>query len=126
MSLARALVEAYWEAAEARDWDRFASILSADVVYESPQSRERVTGRDAYLRYNVEGFTDDWHLVLERVVAEDRAAVSWITVTRGDGERQTGVCFFELGADDLIARLADFWPERYEVPGSRAHLVERD
>lgn len=124
MSSARTVVETYWEAADARDWDRFAATLAADVVYESPLSGERVAGRSAYVRFNAEGFTDDWRARLERVVAEERAAVSWVTVVRGDGARQTGVCFFELDADGRIRSLTDFWPDPSAVPSSRAHLVE--
>ncbi len=37
-------VRAYWSAAEARDWERFASLLAADVVYTLEQSRERTDG----------------------------------------------------------------------------------
>lgn len=36
-----------------------------------------------------------------------------------------GLCFFELDEDGLISRITDFWPEPYELPASRAHLVER-
>jgi len=36
-----------------------------------------------------------------------------------------GLCFFDLGSDGRIARITDFWPTRYELPASRAHLVER-
>ena len=48
------LIATYWAAAEARDWDAFAALMADDVVYEAPQTRERVRGRDAYLRFNRE------------------------------------------------------------------------
>ena len=38
---------------------------------------------------------------------------------------QPGLCFFELGNDGKIALITDFWPEPYELPASRADLVER-
>jgi hypothetical protein len=41
------------------------------------------------------------------------------------GTLQPGLCFFELGDDDKIDRITDFWPAPYELPASRAHLVER-
>lgn len=34
-------------------------------------------------------------------------------------------CFFDLGDDGEIVPITDFWPEPYELPASRAHLVER-
>ena len=118
-------VAAYWAAAEARDWDVFGSLIAADVVYEAPQTRERVRGWDAYLRFNTEGFPgDDWHLAVERIVAEGRFAASWIRMTDRDGS-QPGLCFFEFDAEGLIAKITDFWPEPAELPASRAHLVER-
>jgi hypothetical protein len=32
---------------------------------------------------------------------------------------------FDLADDGKIAQITDFWPEPYELPASRAHLVER-
>src|SRR5579863_2243571 len=72
------VVAAYWAAAEARDWDAFGALLADDVVYRGPQTREQVRGREAYLRFNAEGFDYDWHLAVERIVGEGRHAASWI------------------------------------------------
>jgi len=124
MSNAHDAVAAYWAAAEARDWAAFADLIAEDVVYEAPQSRERVRGRDAYLRFNAEGFPGDWHLTVQRIVGQDRHAASWIQMTEG-ADRYPGLCFFDLDPDGRIARITDFWPEPYEPPASRARLVER-
>jgi hypothetical protein len=121
---AHQVVAAYWAAAEARDWQAFGSLVTDDVVYEGPQTRERVRGRDAYVRFNVEGFPGEWHIAVKRIVAQGRYAVSWIEFTGAEGT-QPGLCFFELDDSGLIARLTDFWPDPYELPTSRAHLVER-
>ncbi|HLN15758.1 MAG TPA: nuclear transport factor 2 family protein [Acidimicrobiales bacterium] len=118
-------VAAYWAAAEARSWDEFGALVAADVLYEGPQTGERVRGREAYLRFNVEGFPGDWHLEVRRIVGEGPHAASWIDFTE-EGKTQTGLCFFDLDADGLISRITDFWPEPYDLPASRAHLVERD
>ena len=117
-------VAAYWAAAQARDWDAFGSLVAEDVVYEGPQTRERVRGRAAYVRFNAEGFAYDWHLAVVRIVGEGRSAASWIEFTGVEGT-QPGLCFFELNDAGQIARITDFWPEPYELPASRAHLVER-
>jgi hypothetical protein len=118
------VVASYWASAEARRWDDFAALLAEDVVYELPQSRERVRGRDAYVRFNVEGFPGDWHLVLERIVASGSHAVSWIEFT-ADDNTQPGLCFFDVDDDGRIVRITDFWPDPYDPPADRAHLVER-
>jgi ketosteroid isomerase-like protein len=124
MDDARDVVAAYWAAAEARDWAGFASLVAEQVVYEVPQTHERVRGRDAYIRFNAEGFPGDWHLEVERIVGQGRHAASWIQMTDA-GERYPGLCFFDLDEDGRIARITDFWPQPYELPASRAHLVER-
>ena len=124
MTDAGEVVAAYWAAAEARDWIRFGELVAEQVVYEGPQTRERVCGRAAYVRFNVEGFPGDWHLKVRRIVGEGRHAASWLEFS-GEGGVQPGLCFFDLDEDDRIVRITDFWPDPYELPASRAHLVER-
>lgn len=116
---------AYWSAANDRDWESFGELLAEHVVYEGPQTRERVRGREPYIRFNVEGFPGDWYMVIVRIVGEDKHAASWIAFTNADGSEQPGLCFFELDEDGKIARITDFWPDPYELPEGRAHLVER-
>ena len=78
---AHEVVAAYWAAAEARDWEAFGALLADDVIYRGPQTREQVRGRDPYIRFNVEGFTYDWHLTVQRIVGEGQHAASWIEFT---------------------------------------------
>jgi hypothetical protein len=120
----REVVAAYWAAADARDWATFAGLLAEDVVYEGPQARERVRGREAYIRFNAEGFPGDWHLEVQRIVGAGRQAASWIQMADA-GDNYPGLCFFDLDEDGKIARITDFWPTESELPASRAHLVER-
>ena len=125
MSVEVDLVTSYWAAAEERDWDAFGALVAEDVVYEAPQSRERVQGRSAYVRFNRDGFPGAWHLQVVKVVGGDGAAASWISMTDSDGAVQPGLSFFEIDQSNMIVRITDFWPEPYELPASRAHLVER-
>ena len=124
MEDAHAVVGAYWAAAEARDWATFGGLVAEDVVYEAPQTRERVRGRDAYVRFNAEGFPGQWHVTVERIIGEGRHAASWIQMTE-PGDAYPGLCFFDLDENGQIARITDFWPTPAELPASRAHLVER-
>ncbi|MDX6336798.1 MAG: hypothetical protein QOG05_4138 [Streptosporangiaceae bacterium] len=118
------VVADYWAAAEARNWAAFGALLAGDVVYEGPQARERITGREAYVRFNAEGFPGDWHLAVQRIVSQDRTAVSMIEFSEA-GTSQTGLCFFDLDEDGRIVRITDFWPDPYEPPAGRAHLAVR-
>lgn len=116
------LVERYWQALEARDWSALAATLSEDVVYEVPQTRERVRGRDAYLDFNAT-FPGDWHLLPQRLVAGVTAAVGKILLVDGE-QRLTAVTFFDI-AEGRIVRLEEYWPEPYEPPPRASSFVER-
>ncbi|WP_319053625.1 nuclear transport factor 2 family protein [Streptomyces europaeiscabiei] len=134
----RRTVERFWAAAEERDWAAFAGTLAEDVLYELPQTRERIRGRERYVQFNRE-YPGDWHARIERVVAEpghvgeteqpDRPGqpgqvVSWTYVTVGL-EEMYAISFFTGDSDGRIATVTDFWPEPYEPPAGREHLVER-
>ena len=67
----RELVERFVTSLEARDWDTWAGLLHPDVVYELPQSRERIRGRDRYLRFN-QDYPGDWHLRPKVMIADER------------------------------------------------------
>jgi ketosteroid isomerase-like protein len=127
MSGNRDIAERFIASLEARDWAAWAALLHPDVVYEIPQSRERIRGRDRYLRFNQE-YPGDWHLRPKVVIADDRHGVAWFEWRLGGqpGEASTddGMAFFEF-AGGLITRITDFWPEPYEPPSGREHLVER-
>jgi hypothetical protein len=123
MTPGQELISAYWAAADARDWAVFSDLLSDDIVYEARTSGERVSGKAAYMRFNIEGFPGDWHLTIMRVVADDQGAASWIQMTDSDGT-YPGLTFFDI-IDGRIAKITDFWPEAYEPSASRAHLIER-
>ncbi len=128
----RGAVETYWSAAEARDWGAFGATLAEDVVYELPQTRERILGKERYLRFNQE-YPGDWHVRVERIVADaegrQAAARTGFTVT-GEQEGKTeqeldAIHFFTFDEEGLITGVTDFWPESYEPPAGREHLVER-
>src|SRR5690242_11634966 len=118
----RELAERFIASLEARDWNVWAGLLHPAVVYEIPQSRERIRGRDRYLRFNQE-YPGDWHLRPKVTIADERHAVVWFEWLL-DGRADDAMAFFEF-ADGLIIRVTDFWPEPYEPPPGREHLAER-
>lgn len=117
-----ALIREYWRACEDRDWEAFGQVVAPDIVYRVPQTREMVRGRDDYVAFN-QTYPGDWHLTVDRVIAQDGEGVSWTTFVVGD-EAMTGLCFFRLSGD-LITEIDDFWPESYEPPVRSAPVVER-
>jgi ketosteroid isomerase-like protein len=123
MSDNAASVSAYWSATETRDWDAYAALLSPEVVYEMAQTRERVVGREAYVRFN-RAYPGDWHLTPDRIHGDATGAASLVDFVVGD-ETMTGITFFGFDADGLITSVRDFWPEPYEPPTGREDLVQR-
>jgi len=117
------VVRDYVERLEARDWPAFAALLDPDVVYEMPQTRERVRGRERYLQFNQE-YPGEWHLEVLRVVAEDLHGVCWLRWRVGE-EAGDAVVLLTVDDDGLVTEVVDFWPESYEPPPGRDHLVER-
>lgn len=116
------LARTFMSSLEARDWDRVRSVLHCDVVYELPQSRERICGRELYIQFNQE-FPGDWHLQPRVVLADDRHG-SVLFDWRVGAESAQAIVYFEFDGG-LITKVTDFWPEAYDPPPGREHLVER-
>lgn len=122
MTAARDLVAAFADRLERRDWAALREVLHPDVLYEIPQTRERIRGRDRYVTFNAE-YPGDWHVDPEVVLGDDRDGCllfRW----RSGGDDALAVAFFEV-EDGLITKVTDFWPEPYEPPPGREHLTDR-
>ena len=118
----RALVYAFAEALDHRDWDAFTAVLSPDVVYELPQTRERIRGRERYVQFNAE-YPGEWHVEPQLVIGDDHDGCLLFRWTLDD-DSMLAVAFFEIDGDRIV-KVTDFWPEPYEPPAGREHLVER-
>ncbi len=116
------MVRRYLQTMSARDWDGFGELLSEDVCYEMPQTRELIAGREKFVSFNRE-YPGEWRFAVSRLIADGSTAAGSMNVTVGDAEL-VGLAFFELQGG-LITRVTDFWPEPYEPPAGREHLVDR-
>jgi hypothetical protein len=119
----REVIEKFYRALEARDWESFGSLLAVDVRYELPQTRERIVGREDYLRFNRE-FPGDWHLAITRIHGDDHGGAAWLEALT-DGEKSDNIAFLSIDEDGLVTHVIDFWPEGYEPPPGREHLAQR-
>ncbi|MCU7728441.1 nuclear transport factor 2 family protein [Actinoplanes sp. KI2] len=119
----RQIAIAYVESLEQRAWSRLDALLAEDVVYEMPQTRERISGRSAFLQFNME-YPGDWHLRVRHVVADGSLAALWLDVRVG-ADGQDACVWVEIDEHGLINRITDYWPEPYDPPPGREHLVER-
>jgi len=121
---AKELVTAFADRLERRDWVGLAAILAPEVVYEIPQTRERIRGRDRYVQFNTE-YPGGWHIQPEVILGDDHdGSLLFRWTVDGTDEDALAIAFFEV-ADGLITKVTDFWPEPYEPPPGREHLVER-
>jgi hypothetical protein len=118
----REITAQFARALEGRDWQRFAALLAEDVLYEIPQTREIIRGSERYVQFNAE-FPGDWHITPERIIADETGA-SMLFRWDLDGGSSLAIVFFEI-QDGLVRRITDFWPDPYEPPPGREHLVER-
>jgi limonene-1,2-epoxide hydrolase len=121
---ARAVVESFWEAMRANDWQAAAAHFAPDAVIEWPCSGERIKGPAAWAeiqaRYPAAG---RWTFDVHRLVGDGDSAVSEVTVS--DGERPARVVAFSEVEGEAIVRQIEYWPEAYEPAEWRADLVER-
>lgn len=117
----RAVVAEYFERMGGRDWEGFGKVLAEDVVYEMPQTGERIVGRDRLVQFNRE-YPGDWRFTVTRLIVDGTTAAGSMNFTVGDDEL-VGLVYFEV-PDGLITRITDFWPEPYEAPAGREHLTE--
>ena len=115
-------IHRFLETLNARDWTAFAALLHEDVLYEVPQTRERVRGREAYLDFN-QTFPGDWTLQAVRVIADVKRGCAEITFRVAD-QTMPAIAFFEF-QDGLIVRITDYWPDSYEPPARASKFVER-
>jgi ketosteroid isomerase-like protein len=118
------VVREFWRLMATNEFDAVGAMLSPVFVLEWPQSKERIRGAERFAQMNADYPAHGrWSFTLNRLVGGLSEAVSDVTVT--DGVRTArAISFFEV-SDGKITRLVEFWPEPYEPPENRAHLVER-
>lgn len=118
------VVRAFWRLMGSNDFHAVRAVLAPTFVLEWPQSRERIRGGERFAQMNAEYPAQGrWSFRLNRLVASDTEVVTDVTVSDGT-QTARAISFFEV-RDGAITRLVEFWPDPYEPPAHRAHLVER-
>ena len=116
------IIEDYWKAVNNRDWDTFEKLVSDDIIYTLPQTRERVTGLMAFRELN-ETYPGNWTLSLTDLIVDDYQAVSKISFIN-DNEEETGISFFEI-YNSKIVRITEYWPVPYDPPKRNCKHIEK-
>jgi len=117
------LIEGFFTSLEGRDWLGFAAVLHPEVVYEIPQSRERIRGRERYVQFNQE-YPGDWHVTPTLILTDGNAGVGRFDWQVDEAPIEEAFVFFGV-RDGLLASVTDFWPEAYDPPTGREHLTQR-
>jgi hypothetical protein len=118
----RDLVLQHWQLANARDWEGFARLLHPDLLYEAPQSRERIRGAVGYVDFFAT-WPQPWRAEVRKCIADEHSVLTLIDFI-SSAPTMMGLSIFDV-QDGLIARVTDYWPDPYE-PGPRASAhVER-
>ncbi|HYD78816.1 MAG TPA: nuclear transport factor 2 family protein [Paucimonas sp.] len=116
------LIRQFWKTTADRDWEGLGKVVHEHVLYEVPQTRERVRGRAGFVEFFAT-YPGEWTLEVESIVNDDKQAVTKIAFNV-DGASVTGITFFEF-RDRLISRITDYWPESYDPPPRMTPHVER-
>ena len=120
-----AVAHEYWRLMATNDFHSVATVLSPGFVLDWPMSKERIRGAERFARMNTEYPAHGrWTFDIHRIVGSASEAVSDVTVSDGVQTARV-ISFFTIDADGRIERLVEFWPQPYEPPTDRAHLVER-
>jgi len=98
-------------------------LLSKNIVYDLPQTRERVQGRKAFREFN-QTYPGEWTLSILRLVVEEEGQAASQIAFKSEGEVQTGISFFEI-QEGLIQRITEFWPAPYQPPARNTRNIER-
>lgn len=119
----RRLVEQFWRAMNANDWQAVGALLHDDYVLDWPQSGERIGGRERFAAVNDHyPAAGRWRFTPNRVVADASGAASEVAVT--DGARtDRALSFFEF-REGRIWRMTEYWPGPFVAPAWRARWVE--
>lgn len=117
-----ALVREFWRLMGTNDFSSVAAVLSDDFVLEWPQSGELIRGAANFAQMNAEyPAVGPWCFDIERIVASDDEVVSDVRVTDGETVGRA-ISFFTI-ENGKISRIIEFWPDSFEAPTHRAHLV---
>ena len=113
----------FWDLMATNDFHAVGAVLTDDFVLEWPQSNERIRGATNFALLNTEYPAHGaWSFTVNRVVASDHEVVSDVSVTDGVQQAQA-ISFFTI-ENGKIARIVEYWPNSYDAPYDRSHLVE--
>jgi ketosteroid isomerase-like protein len=137
----REVLEKFWQAIDARDWDRVETLLDPEYVWEMPQSGERVRGLENNRTMNqnypglpksenrrITGSQDKWvttpSFTLLKITGTGDEYVAESLANYPDGTAWHAIDFFHFRAGKIL-RQTSYFAAHLEAPEWRARWVER-
>jgi len=121
--MATETIQEFYRRMNTNDFHSAGEMLSDDYVLEWPQSKERIRGRDDFAAMNYEYPAHGrWKFTINRIVGNESEVVSDVSVT--DGVQVARALTFSTVRGGKISKQVEYWPENYEAPENRRHLVE--
>jgi ketosteroid isomerase-like protein len=116
------VVERFWKALEAKDWDAAEAVMADDFVDEWPQSGERIVGKDNFRKINEQypGFPT---MKPVRTISGDGWAVHEAVLDYSG--KTVHYCGVYQIRDGKLARGTDYYADPFEAPEWRKEWVER-
>lgn len=117
------VVKEFYRRMNTNDFHSASQMLSDSYILEWPQSKERIRGRDNFVAVNEEYPANGrWQFTINRMVGNETEAVSDVSIT--DGTQVARAITFTTVQDGMIVKQVEFWPDNYDAPENRKHLVE--
>lgn len=101
------IVEKLWDRIQARDWAGAGELLDEDLVVEWPVSRERIVGRDNFVRINAE-YPEGWSIHVLRILADGDTVVSEVEVPQENAAVFRSVALWTV-RDGRIVAGREYW-----------------
>ena len=117
------LVKEFYKRMNTNDFRSAGRMLADEYILEWPQSQERIRGRDNFAAVNEEyPAYGRWLFTVNKIVGTETEAVSDVSVT--DGVQKARAITFTTVRAGKIVKQVEYWPDNYEAPENRKHLVE--
>jgi ketosteroid isomerase-like protein len=117
------IVREYWMRMQSNDFSSAAELFADEYVLDWPQSNERIRGRENFVKVNEEYPAQGrWDFTVNRIVGDEKTVVTDVSIT--DGVMHARAITFSTVVNGQITKQVEYWPDEYEPPENRKHLVE--
>jgi hypothetical protein len=117
------VVQEFYRRMNTNDFHSAGQMLSDSCILEWPQSKERIRGRDNFVAVNNEyPAYGRWLFTINRIVGNATEAVSDVSIT--DGTQVARAITSATVQEGKIVKQVEYWPDSYDAPENRKHLVE--